>query len=153
MALNQQSNHARAGLHHSLQNINGVRTLQTDAQRGFKIPPKGFPEHFVLCCVTLLPRLGTAEGRHLHAARRELRSSTGAVPAPCCTSLLQGATCAELKHRVKKQNKVLLRSWTCRWAQPTRPCSCSRGVRGCLQLTHLCPGLLLPRWPQQGRAW
>lgn len=67
MALNQQSNHARAGLHYSLQNINGVRTLQTDAQRGFKIPPKGFPEHFVLCCVTLYPgwaqqKAGTCKG-------------------------------------------------------------------------------------------
>lgn len=42
MPRNQQSNHEMAVLHYSLQNINGVRTLQTDVQQGFKILPNGF---------------------------------------------------------------------------------------------------------------
>lgn len=42
MPHNQQSNHEMAVLHYSLQNINGVRTLQNDAQQEFKILPNGF---------------------------------------------------------------------------------------------------------------
>lgn len=42
MPHNHQSNHEMAVLHYSLQNINGVRTLQNDAQQEFKILPNGF---------------------------------------------------------------------------------------------------------------
>lgn len=46
MPRNQQSNHEMAVLHYSLQNINGVRTLQTDVQQGFKILPNCFLVHY-----------------------------------------------------------------------------------------------------------
>lgn len=52
MPRNQQSNHEMALLHSSPRNINGVRTLQTDVQQGFQIPPNGSSAHY-LCCSAL----------------------------------------------------------------------------------------------------
>lgn len=112
MPRNQQSNHEMAVLHYSLQNINGVRTLQTDVQQGFKILPNCFLVHYFWRCATLLSRLRTVGGRQPHNICSPLRSCAAYI-----SSLLHLPSSKSHTYRIKilcviKQHVFDLQNWS-----------------------------------------